>query len=255
MSIHHINEGTGKLLVFQHGLGSDITQSQRLLGALPHVRLAGIDCPGHGRSPFPNKMLPSYEFYADQLLQQLDALQIGPAIFGGISMGSGIALNIALRFPERVKGLILVRPAWLDQPTPDNLKILLTAADHMGQPGGKAAFQQLEVFKTMQQQLPNAARSVLGVFAETQQKELPTVLRQLVNDRPFDQLEKIRDIQKPCIILANDDDPLHPYEMAETLHRHLPGSQLHKVTSRYVDDAAHGVAVRALVQQFVKEIG
>ena len=33
-------------------------------------------------------------------------------------MGAGIALNFTLRHPERVLGLVLSRPAWLDAPNP-----------------------------------------------------------------------------------------------------------------------------------------
>jgi pimeloyl-ACP methyl ester carboxylesterase len=34
-------------------------------------------------------------------------------------MGAGVALNVAARYPERVAGSVLARPAWLDRSMPD----------------------------------------------------------------------------------------------------------------------------------------
>jgi len=52
-----------------------------------------------------------------------DAVHVGAVVVGGISMGAGVALHSALRYPAHVKALILSRPAWLDVPGPANLKI------------------------------------------------------------------------------------------------------------------------------------
>src|ERR687889_604426 len=38
-------------------------------------------------------------------------------------MGAGVALRFALAEPERVRGLVLIRPAWLDRPNPPNLAV------------------------------------------------------------------------------------------------------------------------------------
>ena len=48
----------------------------------------------------------------------LNHLGLTRAVVGGISMGAGMALNAATRYPERVAGLVLARPAWLDRPMP-----------------------------------------------------------------------------------------------------------------------------------------
>jgi pimeloyl-ACP methyl ester carboxylesterase len=58
----------------------------------------------------------------------MDYLRLPQAIVGGISMGAAVALNFTLRFPERVLGLILSRPAWLDGPLPSNVRIY---AEHL----------------------------------------------------------------------------------------------------------------------------
>ena len=41
-------------------------------------------------------------------------------IIGGISMGAASTLHIAVHRPDIVRGLILVRPAWIVEPAPAN---------------------------------------------------------------------------------------------------------------------------------------
>jgi pimeloyl-ACP methyl ester carboxylesterase len=254
MNLHYINQGQGVPFVFQHGLSANILQSKKLFDNLPDIQLISLDCPGHGQSPYPTHQNPSFDFYADQVLQLLDQLSIEKVILGGLSMGSGIALNIARRFPERIKALVLLRPAWLDQTCPENLRILLSAASLMKSANGQTLFSQNEQFQKIQDALPAAAASLLGVFDNSQQKELNQVLEFMVNDRPFSNLEDLKTIEQSTIIIANNNDPLHPFSMAKTLNQYLPNSNLYKVISRYLNDDLHGKEVRKLVGQFITEL-
>ncbi|TIM50058.1 MAG: alpha/beta hydrolase, partial [Mesorhizobium sp.] len=42
-------------------------------------------------------------------------------VAAGISMGAAIAMRLACRHPDRVAGLLLVRPAWIFDDAPVNL--------------------------------------------------------------------------------------------------------------------------------------
>ncbi len=246
--------GEGEPFVFQHGLGSDLNQPQNLLGELQGIRLISMDCPGHGASALDDVPPPSFQYYADRLLHLLNELAVERAIFGGISMGSGIALNIALRFPEKVKGLVLVRPAWLDSSSPENLSILLEAAQWIGKENGKTHFEQNADFQKIQKLLPKAAASILGVFAPTQRAEIPLVLEKMVNDRPFTSLEALTKIKQPCLIIGNENDPLHPFEMAEKIHQYIAGSELIKVPSRYKNDIEHRKVINRIVSKYINDL-
>ena len=52
----------------------------------------------------------SFDTFADHVVALMDHLGIERCHLGGLSMGSAIALNIALRYPDRFKKLILLRP-------------------------------------------------------------------------------------------------------------------------------------------------
>jgi pimeloyl-ACP methyl ester carboxylesterase len=252
--MYYQSTGQGQPFIFQHGLGANLQQAQGLLAELDTVQLITMDCPGHGQAPLPDGQPPSFTYYARQIIRLMEKLDTGPAIIGGISMGAGIALQVALLAPERVRALVLVRPAWIDQPSPSNLAILTEAARFIHQEQGQTRFQQRADFQHIAARLPLAAASILGVFAETQRPEIPLVLQSMVNDQPFAQLQDLATIVQPCLVIANDDDPLHPLELAETIHRHLPNSQIQRVVSRYLNNDQHTKTVYSLVAKFIQAI-
>lgn len=251
--INIIDFGNGKPLIFQHGLAAQSQQIFKLLQDID-MRIISMDCPGHGQSRLADRVVPSFDWYTDLLMTQLDELNIEKAIFGGLSMGSGIALNAALRYPERVIGLILHRPAWLDKPFPENLMKLKDATIFMEMENGEEAFKKTEPFKVLQTELPAAAESVLGIFSPTQQASLPRVIEAMVSDRPLLSLDQLSQITVPCLILANEDDPLHPFDLAQIIYKRIEHSVLHKITSRYLHPLKHKEEVEFHIKEFIKTI-
>lgn len=243
--------GAGIPFVFQHGLGASIGQVEQLLSGIDGFKWIFIDMPGHGDSILAKDCIPSFEYYTDQLVSSLDKLGIEKAHFGGISMGAGIAINMALRYPEKVQTLFLVRPAWIDQESPDHLKVLVKAAKLMGRLDGIERFKKDPTFLSINNILPEAAESLQTVFDPKQQKSLPTVLNAMVNDKPYSTLEDLKKLNLPCMIVGNHNDPLHPYTIAEITNQNISGSTLHKVTSRYVDGASHQNEIIELITKFV----
>jgi len=67
-----------------------------------------IDARGHGMTTAPaGDEHYSWEIMADDVNRLLEHLGIGRAIIGGLSMGGGVALSFALRYPQKVKALVL----------------------------------------------------------------------------------------------------------------------------------------------------
>lgn len=248
---NYIMTGTGRPLIFQHGLGADARQAQGLMAGLDEMQVISMDCPGHGQSPLPAGYTPSFTAYVDDVIRLMDHLGIERALFGGISMGAGISIQIALRFPERVEGLLLVRPAWLAQGRPANLEILMDLVDYLDTPDGEARFAETQAFRQIQQELPAAAASIAGMFSRMQQAATPQIIKHLVADAPFADEAQLVKIAHPCLLVGNGDDPLHPGEMAAEIAAKIPNSSLKTVTSRYVDAAKHRQEVRDHVLTFL----
>lgn len=252
-SHYSFKSGAGTPLVFQHGLAANSEQIVNLLGGLHDIELYGIDCAGHGHSLLGN-FDPSFKNYSEVLVKQMDHWKLDQVVLGGLSMGSGIALNICLNYPDRVKGLILHRPAWLDYEDPQNLMILKEAVPFIRKENGKERFRDFDSFQYISKTLPTAAKSVMGIFEDTQQNELNKVISCMVGDKPFDDIEMLASIKKPCLIIANDNDPLHPYWMAEKINEKISNSMLQKVTSRYIDNDLHQKEVRQLISEFINKL-
>jgi len=81
----------------------------RALGYATHV----IELPGFGLTPALRKTDARFSQLADMVLHVVGELGIERAVFLGHSLGGGIALQIALRKPAAVAGLVLVAPAGL----------------------------------------------------------------------------------------------------------------------------------------------
>ncbi|HSD10914.1 MAG TPA: alpha/beta fold hydrolase [Candidatus Binatia bacterium] len=101
----------GTRLVFLHGAGSTgaVWQRQLRYFAARHSPIA-FDWPGHGRSSG-TEALPSIEAYADSTIAILDRLGIASAVLVATSMGGLVALELALRAPQRVLALVLMSTA------------------------------------------------------------------------------------------------------------------------------------------------
>lgn len=95
-------------IVLTHGAAMDLHQWEPQIAALAEQhRVVAWDVRGHGESTLPPGAVDSALFSAD-LVALLDRLSIARALLVGLSMGGHIALQTAVRFPERVAGLVLI---------------------------------------------------------------------------------------------------------------------------------------------------
>ena len=70
-------------------------------------RVLRYDLRGHGKTGASELDRYTMVTYADDLVSLMDALNVDSAIVCGLSWGGGIAQTFAVRYPERVKGLVL----------------------------------------------------------------------------------------------------------------------------------------------------
>ncbi len=109
--IAYTDQGSGKTIIFIHGLGSYLPAWNRNVNELnKNYRCIAIDLPGYGKSskePHSGKM----SFYAGIVKELVQELKLGKVYLAGHSMGGQISMTTHLLFPEIVEGLILVDPA------------------------------------------------------------------------------------------------------------------------------------------------
>src|SRR5690242_4558051 len=107
--------GDGPPIVLLHGLTATrryVVMGSRALERSGH-RVIAYDARGHGRSsPAPDPGAYGYQWLGQDLEAVLDQLGVERAVVAGASMGAHTALWLALNAPERVRGLVVITPAY-----------------------------------------------------------------------------------------------------------------------------------------------
>jgi pimeloyl-ACP methyl ester carboxylesterase len=113
LSYVELNEGGATTVVFLHGLGSSLKfwRAQLEETAAKGYRVIAIDQLGFGKSDKPATFPYTTEAFAENVDELLGLLHIDSAVLVGHSMGGQTALSTAIRFPARVKALVLASPA------------------------------------------------------------------------------------------------------------------------------------------------
>lgn len=115
MTLAHADIGSGPVIVLLHGWsldGSTWHPQAELLTARGY-RVVIPDLPGHGRSRTAEHD-PSFAAMPEAVLDLLVQLGVDRAIVVGLSMGSALAVELALAAPELVAGLLLADNAASD---------------------------------------------------------------------------------------------------------------------------------------------
>ncbi len=100
-----------------HGLGGGALNWVELLPALAERhRVLVLDLPGHGRSGRLARRA-TMAAYADAVAALIEREQAAPALVAGHSFGGLVALRLAQRHPELVRGLLLAAPAGIGSGT------------------------------------------------------------------------------------------------------------------------------------------
>jgi pimeloyl-ACP methyl ester carboxylesterase len=107
LKMYYEIHGSGDPLVLLHG--SFMTVSNNWTGWIPELsktrKVIAVEMQGHGRTA-DSKREMSYEDFADDVAALLDYLKIKQADVLGYSMGGGVAMQVAIRHPEKVRKVV-----------------------------------------------------------------------------------------------------------------------------------------------------
>jgi pimeloyl-ACP methyl ester carboxylesterase len=114
-----VSQGKGAPVVMIHGLAASLHDWDFILPELVQAGYSGyaLDLLGHGDSPKPEVRGYQMDWIFDHFIFWFESLHLDQAaVLIGHSLGGYLALELARRFPDRTRALILVDPFYsLDQ--------------------------------------------------------------------------------------------------------------------------------------------
>jgi pimeloyl-ACP methyl ester carboxylesterase len=264
IDFHYLDVGRGIPFLFQHGLGGDVGQPAGLVRRPRGIRLLCLDARAHGRTqPLGDPSALTFDAFGDDLVALLDHLSLERAALGGISMGAGVALNVAVRYPERVAGLVLSRPAWLDGPMPPEngaryagiarlLRAVAAASDKdKALRRALAEFEDSDDYRVLRASSPDTAYSLRGQLTNERAVAAVERLERLPVDRPLADLRAAAAIRVPTLVMAQRQDPIHRFAFGEALARAIPGARLVELTPKSIAQERHAAEVQGCLEVFL----
>lgn len=250
LSVH--DEGTGDAFIFMPGLSATMEDNlDAVAGLAERYRIVSFDPRGQGRSTaVTDSEAYTIEAMVGDIRAVMDARRIDRAIVGGISMGSAVAQAFASTESERVMALVLVGPAYADEP-------------NWGAEGFRSIADQLE------REAPEQAMDyLLDVFVEggwsplrvaasgprirmNDPASLATAFRSVADWVPFPALgDDVRAIDAPVRVITWPGDPVHPDALAYRIAAARPDVKVVTVDSFdliWRSPWEFGIAIRELL--------
>lgn len=241
-------------LIFIHGLGGGSDRTVSTFAKFKGRYLIAPDMPGHGESQDYAVDQLNFNKFADLIIELMDELGIESCDIGGLSMGSGITINLALRYPERVKKIILLRPSWLHENEPEHLKLVAHAGKWIEELGVDAAREKLLAdsdFLELDTKNKPVANSIGVLFERPLTPASTAVLYQMWQNSPFSDLADLATLPNQALVLTTSRDELHPQSTADVIAAHLADVQTAELPPRYHEPEAYDLALTAIVQKFL----
>jgi pimeloyl-ACP methyl ester carboxylesterase len=237
----------GRNVLLLHGLLLNRSMHAPLATELAEQgnRVISLDLLGHGDSDRSEDMWHySMPIFGEQAIAALDELEIDEAVVLGTSLGANVSLEMAVRAPERLRGIVV------EMPVLDNA--LLACA---------LAFTPLLVGLTFGEPvargLARVARAVPRGFSHlgdtlldwVSQDPGPSaaVVQGIFFDRAAPPRSERSRIETNALIIGHPRDPIHPFSDSDMLVRELRHSRLLEASSI--------MELRLTPQRLMREIG
>ena len=229
-------EGSGETLVFIHGLSDSLLYWEYLASNLKdQYQVLRVDLRGHGESELKDDEL-TIGLFADDLHSLLRELNIGKVGLIGFSLGSAVALDFAIRYPQMVSSLVLMSSFYrADEHLENIFNQFKNALDK-----GFGDFYDLILPMVLCPDVINDNRKNLEVLKEFASLSANTQAYIQACDAglDFDVEEKLSQIDVPTLILAGKYDEITVLESQKELQRKITNSKL-----IVFDDVKHNLLV------------
>jgi pimeloyl-ACP methyl ester carboxylesterase len=269
LDVHYKEMGDGHpALLLLHGFAASTFSWREVMEPLAQAqRVIAFDRPAFGLTerPMPGEWQGQNPYSADAAsdltVELMDELGIEQGVLVGNSAGGAIALYTALRYPERVKALILVDPAvYSGGGSPGWLRPLLTSpqARRIGPLIARAIRDWGYQFGQSAWHDPGKFTDEIwrGFTRPLQVDNWDRALWELTRaSRPLNLSERLDELSLPVLVITGDDDRIVPTEQSIRLAGEIDGAELVVIPScGHVPHEECPDAFLAAVEQFLASL-
>lgn len=241
--------GAGPAIVLLHANLHDHHDFDPIIPALTAGhRVIAVDWPGHGASE-PNSAVTAVGL-ADALAELVTALDLGPAVFIGNSVGGFAAARLAIEHPDRVAGLVLVNTGGFVPQSP------LTRAYCTVY--GSAPVARYLLPRSIRNYMKPVSPDDDAVIARATRAAATAVGRATYrslwhsfNDPGYDLTTRAAAITAPTLLVWGSRDPVLPVRYGRLAHRLIPNSQLHLLPTGHLPFSSAPTEFLDLVRPFI----
>ena len=240
LMVHYKTAGQGEpVMILLHGFGASVFSWREVMGPLSQEgTVIAYDRPAFGLTdrPMPGEWQGSnpysLEAQADLLVGLMDAMGVKKAILVGNSAGGTVSVYTALKYPQRVRALVLVDAAiYTSGVGPDWLKLLYNTRqmDHVGPLIARSLESSGDDLIRKAWHDPSLVTPEIleGYHKPLKAQNWDRALWELAKAPTVPDLQfRLGELKLPVLVMTGDDDRIVPTDQSHRLANEITGAQL-----------------------------
>jgi len=240
VELTYYDSGHGRLVLFQHGFAMDHRQILEVWPELQNTRLVSLDTRGHGLSHLGEPTTLSFQRAVQDIRELITYLGEVPTIIGGISLGAALTMELSRDF--EIAHLIVARPAFSADGDTSHFDVF-RALQHIlrTEPQDRWALclEQQPEFQALKSIAPRNQDTYRRLLEHPRLEDLMIWMDALETESLTLTPAELSQLKCKADVIAQQDDALHPANLAETFAELIPKARIHFVESGSSSDEAY----------------
>ncbi len=250
--LFYYESGQGRLVLFQHGFSMDHRQVIEIWPDLDNIRLICLDVRGHGFTGLTTPDTLTLEHAVQDLLALFEHLGQPPTIVGGISLGAAITMELTKHL--EIEQLIVCRPAFAPDSDTSHFDIFRRLQDIMQskpQDQWAESLEQQPEFQSLAETAPRNQETYRRLLEHPRLEELMIWMDALETEVMTITGSQLGQLSCRTDIIGQEQDTLHPAQLARSLSRQIPHARLHYVVSGGSSDEAYRASMQSTLTKIL----